>query len=116
MFLPNAMKIFIASASVDMRKSINGLTIVVIENLKKQPQSESLFVFHNKRANKIKILYWDRNGFCLWYKRLEKGKFQLPKLADDCCELTVQQLGWLLDGLDFTKLKGYEKLEYSTFF
>jgi transposase len=116
MLLPNAAKIFIAGASVDMRKSINGLMIAVIENLKGEPQSGSLFVFYNKRIDKIKILYWDRNGFCLWYKRLEKGKFKIPMFDDKCLEMTVRQLNWLLDGLDFTKLKGYKELKYSTFY
>ena len=116
MFLPNSAKIYIAGMPVDMRKSINGLTVAVIENIEGKPQSGSLFVFYNKRVDKIKVLYWDRNGFCLWYKRLEKGKFLIPKTTDKCLELTVRQLNWLLDGLDFTKLTGYKNLEYSTFF
>ena len=60
------------------RQSINGLSVLVANNLELSPLSGSLFVFYNKARDKIKILYWDRNGFCLWYKRLEKHRFHIP--------------------------------------
>jgi len=67
--------VHLATEPVDMRKSINGLSVLVADHLELSPLSGSLFVFYNKARDKIKILYWDRNGFCLWYKRLEKHRF-----------------------------------------
>jgi len=78
--LPPSVKVFIAAEVTDMRKSIDALSEVVQSTLNKDPFSGHLFVFCNKRGDKIKILYWDRNGFCLWYKRLERGVFRLPKV------------------------------------
>jgi transposase len=60
-----------------------------------------LFVFCNRGRNKLKVLYYDRNGFCLWYKRLEEDKFRWPKNADEVMEITREELAWLLRGLDF---------------
>ena len=98
---------------VDMRKSINGLSIVVASNMGKNPTSGELFLFFNKCANKIKILYWDRNGFCLWYKKLESGKLKIPQ---DESQISYEQLRWLLDGLDIKTLRGYKKSQYQNFY
>ena len=68
--LPPSVKVYVSTDETDMRKSIDALSIMVQEILKKDPFSGHLFVFCNKRGDKIKILYWDRNGYCLWYKRL----------------------------------------------
>ncbi len=68
--------VHLATEPVDMRKSINGLSVLVADKLEISPLSGSLFVFYNKARDKIKILYSDRNGFCLWYKRLEKHRFR----------------------------------------
>ena len=75
--LPPSVKVYVSTDVADMRKSIDDLSMLVQEVLKKDPFSGHLFVFCNKRGDKIKILYWDRNGFCLWYKRLERGVFRL---------------------------------------
>lgn len=116
MLLPTEVKIYLAVDPTDMRKAIDGLSMLVAESLELQPQAGSLFIFRNKKADKIKILYWERNGFCLWYKRLERGRFRFPKLEGSHFELTMPQLRWLLDGLDFSKLKGHSTLTYDTFF
>lgn len=108
--------IYLANFFVDMRKSIDGLSLLVCEHFQQNPASGSIFVFLNKSRNKIKILYFDRNGFTLWYKRLERGRFILSKTLDQqVYELTEAQLRWLLDGLDFTSLRGHPTLYYDTF-
>lgn len=72
-------EIYISTANVDMRKSIDGLASIVQPRFKLNPFSDALFVFHNRRCDKIKMLYWDRDGFCLLYMRNEKGKFHFPQ-------------------------------------
>lgn len=75
MFTPSAgIRVYLALGNTDMRKAINGLSVLVEGNLSLNPFSGHLFVFTNRRRNILKILYWDRNGFCLWQKRLEKHR------------------------------------------
>lgn len=105
--------VWLYQGQVDMRKQINGLSILVSSNMNKNPTNGELFIFFNKNTDKIKMLYWDRNGFCLWYKRLEKARFKVPK---DKATLNYEQLRWLLDGLDLNDLQGYQKLSYTKFF
>lgn len=95
-------RVFLALGSTDMRKAINGLSIMVEQHLSRDPFSGDLFVFCNRRRNMIKVLYWDKNGFCLWHKRLEKHKFQWPESAEEVVMIGPRELEWLLDGLDFT--------------
>jgi transposase len=78
MFAVNPKRVFLAAGSTDMRKSINGLSILVERALDLDPFAGDLFVFCNRRRNMIKILYWDNNGFALWHKRLEKHRFRWP--------------------------------------
>ncbi len=113
---PSDKKVYLASFAVDMRKSIDGLSILVSSHLEQNPTDGALYVFCNRNRNKIKILYWDRNGFCLWYKRLERQRFQLPKPNEGVYTLEAQQLEWLLSGLDFTRLQGHKRLSYSAFY
>lgn len=101
--LPPGIKIFIATHPVDMRRSHDGLSALVQTQLKQSVTSGHLFVFFNRDANKIKILYWDRNGFVLWYKRLQTGKFRLPRIQQGNSYLiTAAELGFLLEGIDLT--------------
>ena len=80
MLLPSqGMKVYLAIGNTDMRKAINGLSILVESNMDLDPFSGHLFVFCNRGRNILKILYWDRNGFCLWQKRLEKDRFRWPE-------------------------------------
>ena len=75
--------------------------------------SESLFVFINKARNRIKLLYWEKNGFCLWQKRLEKHRFSWPlKETDVTVELNTQELNWLLDGFDIWRMPPHQRLLY----
>ena len=117
MFRPSSdvSNVYLCKDSVDMRKSINGLSILVQDALSLNPFSPSLFVFIHRKKDKLKILYWENNGFCLWYKRLEKDRFHWPKqLNEDQPTLTGQELNWLLDGYDLNQMKKHEKLTYHT--
>jgi transposase len=99
-----------------MRKSIDGLAMLVRAQFNELPSNGSLYVFCNRGHDKIKILYWDRNGFCLWYKRLEQERFGLTYSASGLIQITSQQLRWLLDGLDYTKLQGHQSTGYSSYY
>ena len=93
-------KICISSANVDMRKSIDGLSAIVEQNFKLNQFSNAMFVFHNRHCDKIKILYWDKDGFCLLYKRIEHGKFRFSRgITADKYTVTREELSWLLHGL-----------------
>src|SRR6056297_3031317 len=114
MFLPSHTRVYLAAGSTDMRKQINGLSILVADQLEMDPLSGHLFVFCNRRRNMIKVLYWARKGFCLWHKRLERHSFERPPHADDVCEIEHRQLGWLFEGLDVNHIRAHKALEYST--
>lgn len=101
---------------VDFRRQIDGLVILIADQLTKNPTSGQLFIFRNRSANKIKLLWYDNNGFWLCYKRLEKGKLKFPSVRDDVMELTRAQLSWLLSGLDFTTLKELSAVNATEFF
>ena len=108
-------RVYLCRQPVDMRKSINGLSALVEGTLELDLFSSHLFVFCNRKRDKVKCLYWETNGFCLWYKRLEKQRFHWPThLADDVITLTGQQLNWLLDGLDLRHWQPHETLHYQT--
>lgn len=94
---------------VDMRKSIDGLAAIVELELQLSPFAPALFVFCNRRRDKVKLLYWERNGFVLWYKRLEKQRFKWPKRLSD---VSAEQLSWLLDGIDIEQLKPHSTLQF----
>ncbi|MDE7302518.1 MAG: IS66 family insertion sequence element accessory protein TnpB [Oscillospiraceae bacterium] len=99
-----------------MRKSIDGLAYIVEQKFKLPAQSDMMFVFHNRHCDKVKILYWDGDGFCLLYKRLERGKFQFPKhITADKYTVTNTELEWLLHGLKIEDIKHYEKLKRKKF-
>ena|SRR5881394_976276 len=95
--------IWIYPKPIDFRKQTDGLVILVADHLQMNPASGQLFLFRNRTANKVKVLWWDRNGFWLFYKRLEKGRFQFPSVSEKVIELTRDQLSWLLSGLDCMK-------------
>ncbi len=98
---------------VDFRKAINGLVVIVEQSMELSPYAPALFVFCNRRHDKLKIVYWDETGFCLWYKRLEKARFKWPRRSDeDVVSLTEEQLHWLLRGLDITKMLPHQQLNY----
>ncbi|NLK38300.1 MAG: IS66 family insertion sequence element accessory protein TnpB [Epulopiscium sp.] len=99
--LRNTSNVFLAAGSTDMRKSIDGLAIIVQMNFKLDPFSDALFVFCNAKRDKLKLLYWEHNGFWLYYRRLEKSRFKWPdNNGDKVIHVTERELRWLLDGLD----------------
>jgi transposase len=105
--------VYLCREYVDFRKGINGLAVLVEAALGLDPFSEQLFVFCNRKRDKIKILYWERSGFCLWQKRLERARFKWPrKMGGEVTTLTGQQLNWLLDGYDVMWLQPHERLQY----
>lgn len=94
-------KVFIRPGFVDMRKAVNGLTACVESAMAHDPLSGALFLFCGRTRRLIKAIYWDRNGFCLWQKRLERDTFPWPDTEEAARELSGQELGMLLDGIDF---------------
>jgi transposase len=105
--IPRAVRIFIGSAPIDMRKSIDGLMSIVQEELAQDAYSGHLFVFVSRRCDRVKILTWDKGGFVLIYKRLERGQFKLPHmdLSTMAVEIDATQLAMLLDGIDFGRVR-----------
>jgi transposase len=98
--LPPTVRIFLAAAPADMRKGFDGLAQMVREGIPQDPLSGHLFVFLNKRRDRIKILYWDRDGYALWYKRLEKGVFRFPEANGGRVEVTPGEIAAVLEGID----------------
>lgn len=107
------VKVYLAGGSTDMRKSINGLSLLVEGAMGHDPLSGSLFVFCNRKKTILKLLYWDRNGFCLWQKRLEKDRFKWPDKGSKTMTITTRELMWLIDGLDIIPLMNRPRLPYS---
>ena len=103
--LPSETRIFMGVAPVDMRRSFDGLCATVTDVLASNPLEGHLFLFRGKRADRVKALYWDRNGLAIWYKRLEKGKYKWPTRECASVEISEQELALLLDGIDFTRLR-----------
>jgi transposase len=107
--------VYLCREFVDMRKSINGLSILVEQALGLDPFARRLFVFCNRKRDKLKILYWERTGFVLWYKRLEKDRFAWPLSgAEEVVSLRGRELNWLLDGIDVFALKPHEEISFET--
>jgi transposase len=108
--------IYLYENPVDFRLAINGLSVLVEAMFKLDPFSRNLFCFVSKRRNQIKVLYWQRGGFCLWLKRLEEERLKSPKHLlpheSTVVTLTEAQFLWLLDGLDLRHLKPHRALEY----
>ena len=112
--LPANTKVYLVLGGTDMRKSINSLPILVEANLSLNPFSGHLFVFCNRRRNMIKILSWDRNGFCLFQKRLEKDRFKWPEKIEQVKKIDGRTLSFILEGLDISRIRPHKSLFYST--
>ena len=97
-----------------MRKGINGLVIMIADSLLLNPSDGSIYIFYNRSYNKLKLIYWDSNGFCLFYKILEREKFKIPQILS-LRSLSYQQLRWLFDGLDIDNTSGFESITYDTY-
>lgn len=99
--IPSGVRIYLAMGPTDMRKGFDGLSMLAQEVLKQEPFSGHLFVFRGKRGDLVKVLYWDGQGFCLFAKRLEKGRFVWPITREGSVTLTPAQLSMLLEGIDW---------------
>lgn len=111
--IPPALKIFLAVTPTDMRKNHDGLAALVEHVLQANPLSGHLFVFRNKRADRIKLLYWDGDGYALWYKRLEKGTFRFPAAEDGVARVDIASADFtmLLDGVDLASVKRHKRFQ-----
>jgi len=109
-------RVYVAASAVDFRKAINGLTALIVEQYEMAPNDGSVYVFYNRNADRVKCLFWDKNGFVLYHKRLERGRFKLGKSADDSYTITHQQLDWLLAGLDFKLMAEFPRLDFTHYF
>jgi len=109
-------RVYLHRAPVDMRKQIDGLVVLAKDVIGEDPTGGALFAFINARRNKLKLLVWERNGFIIWYKRLERDKFHWPRRTDAAVvTLSGEQLNWLLDGYDVWRMKPHEVLHFSVF-
>lgn len=105
--LPPNVAVLLHREAVDIRKSFDGLLGIIRNNILADPTAPTFFVFFNKQRNKLKIIYWDNDGFAIWYKRLESGTFRLtlPESGQTSVTLTRAQLAMLLEGIDFQNVK-----------
>lgn len=105
--------VYIHREPVDMRRGINGLSSIVVLASMGNLMGRNLFVFCGRRRDVVKILYFDKSGFCLWQKRLEQEKFPWPKkLTESVVVITPEQLDWLLEGFDIWKMKPFAELNF----
>jgi len=105
------VRIFVKPGPTDFRKSINGLAVLSEESMRQEAMSGNLYIFCNRGRTRIKVLYWDQNGFCLWLKRLEENKFPWPNTEEEAREISREEFSWLLRGIDFWNQ--YKKLQYT---
>ena len=108
-------RVYLALGSTDLRKSIDGLAVLVKEGFNLDPFSTCLFVFCNRKRDKLKILRWEHNGFWLYYRRLERGKFQWPdEPGEGVSTISQRELRWLLDGLPLNRRLGHQEVTART--
>ena len=105
-------EVYLCVEPVDFRKQIDGLAAIVQDELAFNPFSEQLFCFTNRRRNRVKMLYWERSGFVLWMKRLERERFHWPRGDGPTVTLSGQELNWLLDGFDLARWRPHRALAY----
>ena len=114
--LPASVKIFIYAQPTDMRCGFNKLSMLTESFMLKDPFSGHLFVFFNKLGDKCKILFWDRTGFIIWYKRLEEGTFERLKspAGKTSLEVDISKLTWILEGIDLFKTRRRKRYSRKT--
>ncbi|MGP8149554.1 MAG: IS66 family insertion sequence element accessory protein TnpB [Acidimicrobiales bacterium] len=112
--LPSAVRIFLCTRPTDMRKGFDGLTGLVQECFSQDPLTGHLFLFINRRRDRIKILYFDRDGLAIWYKRLEAGSFEMPRTDErDGIELQQAQLAMILSGIDMKSARQRKRFRHA---
>jgi transposase len=100
---PAAIRVYLCTVACDMRRSFDGLSMMAEHIIRCNPFSGHLLVFCNRRSDRLKILYWDRDGWAIWYKRLEAGTFQFPFAQTGRREIAAWELGLLLEGIDLSR-------------
>lgn len=103
--LPGTVRVFVCLLPVDMRRSFDGLAALAEQVIRHDPLSGHLFVFRGRRGDRLKILWWDRDGYALWYKRLEAGTFRFPSDAAEAKEIAPADLALILEGIDVDAAK-----------
>jgi transposase len=108
------VRVYFCTSQTDMRKGFDTLAVLVRDGLGYDPLSGHLFLFVGRRRDRLKILYWDRDGYALWYKRLEKGTFRMPVAKPDATsiELKASELAMLLEGIDLRSIKRRERFRH----
>ena len=109
--LSNNKGIYLFSGPTDLRKSIDGFASIVQDNFNINPMNDAMFLFCNRLKNKLKILYWDKDGFWLLYKRLENSKFRWPKSLKEIKMISKKQLEWLLEGLEIEQKYYHQEIK-----
>lgn len=115
--LPHSVRVFLHAPPTDLRKGFDALCGLVTAAFDQDPLSGHLFLFVNRRRDRLKILYWDRDGLAIWYKRLESpGTFQLPAITDDAVsiEMTATQLSLILSGIDLRSARQRRRYQHPT--
>ncbi|MEJ2755263.1 MAG: IS66 family insertion sequence element accessory protein TnpB [Gammaproteobacteria bacterium] len=113
MFFPESTtKVWLCVAPTDMRKSFNGLSSLVKHQLNENALSGDLFIFVNRRKTLMKVLYFDRHGYCIWMKKLEQGAFQIPRGGADKISLDYTQLKLILEGIDLGSIRQRKRYFY----
>lgn len=114
MFFPEAqVRVWLYTRATDMRKSFDGLSALVSNVLREDPTSGHLFVFINRKRTQMKVLYFDRSGYCVWTKRLERGRFQSCSSAEEKQLLSWTQLKLLLEGIDLQERRQYRRYSHT---
>ena len=109
--LPPSVRVLLCLLPADMRWSFDSLARLVQGVLAEDPLSGHLFVFRNRRGDRLKILYWDRDGYAIWYKRLEQGVFRFPKHTGDGLEVSSTDLSLILEGIDVAGVKRHKRFK-----
>ena len=116
MHLPASVRVYLCTSACDMRKSFDGLHALVTQSMELDAFAGHLFVFGNRRRDRIKVMYWDRDGFAVWTKRLEEGTYAMPfgGAAEKRREITSAELGAILSGIDLSDAKRRKRYRRST--
>ena len=104
--------VYLYRDAIDFRKSYRGLAAIVEQELGHNPFTGILYAFTNRRRDKIKCLFWDKNGFVMYYKALAEERFRWPKKGEELIHLSGEQINWLLDGYDISLMKAHKTLHY----
>ncbi len=112
--VPPSVRIYLAREPADMRRSFDGLCGMVRDHMKQEPTNGHLFVFRNRRWNRIKVIYFDRTGLAIWYKRLERGCFHWPKGHEPVVEMNAADMALILEGIDLNGAKRRKRFSLPT--